>query len=140
MKIHRITPDFAVSGQCAPEDFSKIAAWGFTTLLCNRPDRENPVTLQASRLRAPAETAGLRFEMLPIIPGSLPPGHITDLQRLRQESAGPILAYCASGMRSALLWALSEAGSRPTDHILRDTAAVGFVLESLRPQLDALSG
>ena len=40
--------------------------------------------------------------------------------------AGPAFAYCRSGNRSAVLWALTQAGERPAGEILR-IAADGWV-------------
>ena len=55
------------------------------------------------------------------------------------SSDGPIVAYCASGNRSAVMWALANAGDMETDQILAATAAAGYPLEGLRGQIDAIA-
>ena len=55
-------------------------------------------------------------------------------------SAGPTLAYCASGTRSSIVWSLGQAGDLPTDEIIAATAAAGYDLAGMRGQLDALAG
>ena len=52
MDIRRLTPDYAVSPQIAPEDLAQIKAEGFTTVIDNRPDAEIPADLHASAMRA----------------------------------------------------------------------------------------
>ncbi len=41
MKIAHVTDTFAVSPQPGPEDMQAIAATGFHTIICNRPDGED---------------------------------------------------------------------------------------------------
>ncbi|MDE3029426.1 MAG: TIGR01244 family phosphatase, partial [Paracoccaceae bacterium] len=40
MEIRALTPDYAVSPQIEPADVAAIKAAGYTTVICNRPDRE----------------------------------------------------------------------------------------------------
>ena len=47
------------------------------------------------------------------------------------ESEKPIFAYCKTGTRSSMLWALSESGKRSKDEILKLTTAAGYNLSSL---------
>ncbi|MBT8412600.1 MAG: TIGR01244 family phosphatase, partial [Octadecabacter sp.] len=53
--------------------------------------------------------------------------------------SGPVLAYCASGTRSSIVWALGQAGTMATDEIITAAAAAGYDLSGLKPQLDALA-
>ena len=49
----------------------------------------------------------------------------------------PVLAFCKSGMRAASLWALSQAGKRTTEEILREAMACGYDLTPLVPRIEA---
>jgi uncharacterized protein (TIGR01244 family) len=49
------------------------------------------------------------------------------------------VAYCASGNRSTIVWALGVAGEVPVDEILQCAAKNGYDLAWLRPQLEALA-
>ena len=135
MDIRRITPDYAVSPQIQPEDLPEIAAQGFRTVVCNRPDSENPAELSASVMRIAAEAAGLRFVDNPVTHPTMTPARIA----LQAEALGegPVLAYCASGTRSSVLWSLAQAGRMPADEIIAATARAGYDLSGLRPRLDA---
>lgn len=138
LDIREVTETYAVSPQIAPEDMAAIRERGFTTVICNRPDAENPPELQTAAMAAAAEAAGLRFVENPFAAGL--DLSIIDRQRTAVAAAdGPVLAYCRSGTRSATVWALAEAGQRPTDDILRATATAGYPMDGMRPQIDALA-
>ena len=52
---------------------------------------------------------------------------------------GPVVAYCASGMRSAVMWAFAQAGQIPTDEIITACEAAGYQMAGMRGQIDALA-
>jgi uncharacterized protein (TIGR01244 family) len=56
------------------------------------------------------------------------------------DAPRPLLAYCRSGTRSTLLWALAEAqrGSDP-DALADAAAAAGYDLAPVRLAMDALA-
>lgn len=138
MDIRRITPDYAVSPQIAPEDMPDIAAAGFRTLICNRPDSEIPMELSSEVMRVAAEAAGLAFVDNQVTHQTMTPERIETQTKALAD--GPALAYCASGTRSSVLWSLAQAGRMPTDDILRATAEAGYDLSALRPRLDLAKG
>ena len=137
MDIRPITPDYAVSPQIAPSDMPAIVAAGFTCIICNRPDAENPPATQASAIQTAAEAAGLTFVNNPVTHQGLN----MDMVHTQRDAAavGKTLAYCASGTRSSVVWALSQAGTLSTDDILAATTHAGYDLGGMRPQLDSLS-
>ena len=135
MDIRRITPDYAVSPQIEPEDLPEIAAQGFRTLVCNRPDAENPMELSSEIMRVATEAAGLRFIDNPVTHPTMTPERIAT--QVAALGDGPVLAYCASGTRSSILWSLGQAGRMPADDILSATARAGYDLSALRPRLDS---
>jgi uncharacterized protein (TIGR01244 family) len=108
-------------------------------VVCNRPDAEVPPDLQADAIRAAAEAEGLRFVMNPLSHGSLSMDHIETQGRALAESDGPVFAYCASGNRSSILWALSQAGRVATDDLVAAGARAGYNLEAVRPQIEMLA-
>lgn len=140
MDIRPLTPHYAVSPQIAPEDMPAIKAAGFTTIIDNRPDTEIPAELQTEQMRQAAEAAGLAFIANPVIGGGLTMDNVEAQKKGMEAASGPVLAYCASGNRSSQVWALSQAGQRPTDELIATPARHGYQLEGLRATLDALSG
>ena len=115
-------------------DAAAIAEAGFDTVICNRPDAEVPAELSAEALRAAVEAQGLRFVELPATRETIDDALIA----AQREAArgGRTLAYCASGTRCSVIWALGEAGSRPADAILEAAARAGYDLAPLRPRIE----
>ncbi|WP_264210011.1 TIGR01244 family sulfur transferase [Leisingera thetidis] len=140
MDARVITPRYSVSPQISAEDLPAIAAAGYKTVICNRPDEEVPPSHQAEAIRAAAETAGLRFELLPLTHQTMTPENVALQRELYEGCEGPVLAYCASGTRCSVAWALSQACDMSADDILQKTQAAGYQLDGLRPALDALAG
>lgn len=139
MDIRPLTERYAVSPQIAPEDVSAIAEAGYRTVICNRPDGEIPPDLQAHHIRKAVEAAGLRFVLNPVVGGAITLENVQAQGAAQQESDGPVLAYCASGNRSSIVWALSQAGNRPTDELIALTARHGYTLEPFRSTIDELA-
>ncbi len=135
MDARCITPRYFVSPQIAVEDIPAIAEAGFKSVICNRPDAEVPPSHQAEAIRAAAEAAGLHFEVLELTHQTMTPDNVALQRNLAEGCEGPVLAYCASGTRCSVIWALGQAGDMSADEILSATAAAGYQLEQLRPAL-----
>ncbi|WP_050930324.1 TIGR01244 family sulfur transferase [Aestuariivita boseongensis] len=139
MDIRQLTPRYSVSPQISAEDLAGIAAAGFTTVICNRPDEEVPPSHQAASIGAAAEAAGLSFKVLPITHQSMTPETVATQRDLVDGSDGPVLAYCASGTRCSVIWALDAAREMPVDDVLETARRAGYALDNLRPTLEAIS-
>lgn len=140
MDIRPIVPGYAVSPQISPSDAQAIADAGYVKVICNRPDEEVPPALQAQNMRAAIEAAGLQFEFAPVTHDSMTPERIAAHGESIAAASGPVLAYCASGTRCTILWALSQAGKMGTTDILSAAGNAGYALEPLRAKLDSLRG
>lgn len=140
MDIRPLTDAYAVSPQIDPEDIPAIKAAGFSVIIDNRPDGEIPPSHHTSVMQDAAAAAGLTFVANPVIGGMLTMANVEAQAKAIAEAKGPILAYCASGNRSSIVWALAHAGQRPTEELISIPARHGYNLEGLRPQLDALAG
>lgn len=139
MDIRRLTDTYAVSPQIMPEDVAAIAAAGFTAIVDNRPDGEIPPEVQTAAIRKAVEAAGLAYVVNPVIGGAITMDNVRLQGAAVAEATGPVFAYCASGNRSSIVWALSQAGTRPTDELIGAAARFGYNLEPMRAQIDALS-
>lgn len=139
MDIRRLTDTYAVSPQIALEDLPALKAAGFTTIIDNRPDAEIPADLQAAVLRQASEAMGLTFIVNPIIGGGMTVDNVAAQRAAIEAASGPVFAYCASGNRSSVVWALAHAGQMPTDDLIQIPARFGYQLEGVRGQIDALA-
>ena len=138
MDIRPLSPTYAVSPQIGVEDIGTIADAGYRTIICNRPDGEVPPSHQAAAIKAAATSAGLAFVTIPVTHQTLNMDMVAAQKAAMDGADGPVLAYCASGTRSSIVWSLAVADQMPADDIIAATTAVGYSLDGLRPQLDAI--
>lgn len=139
MDIRAITPIYAVSPQIAPEDLAAIRAAGYTTIINNRPDGEIPPHLQHRQMQAAATVLGLTYVQNTVIGGAMTDANVVAQGAALAAASGPVFAYCASGNRSSVVWALANAGKMPTDDLIALPAKFGYQLEGLRGQINALA-
>ena len=80
----------------------------------------------------------MEFRSIPLVMGSLSPTHIEETAAALTQMPGPVLMFCASGMRSSMLWALSQVSSRQlsADEAIDAAAGAGYDLSGLRPMLN----
>jgi uncharacterized protein (TIGR01244 family) len=107
MTVYRLSENCAVSSQIQPADVAAIAAEGFTTIICNRPDGEDFGQPTADDVATACDAHGVTFKMLPIDRNGLTMAMVEDFQSAVDASEGPVLAYCRSGQRSSVLWQAS---------------------------------
>jgi len=137
MDIRPLTDYLSVSPQIALEDMPAIAAAGFGTVICNRPDSEVLPALHATRMAEAAEAAGLTFVINPAVHSGMTADLIERQKRAIEASQKPVLAYCQSGTRCTVIWMLSEAATTPADDLIDIAAKAGYPLHALKPQLEA---
>ena len=139
MEIRALTPTYAVSPQIALEDLAVIKAAGYTTIINNRPDGEIPPHLHHAAMQAAAEAIGLTYVQNTVIGGAMTEANVVQQGAAITAATGPVFAYCASGNRSSVVWALANAGMMPTDDLIGLPARFGYQLEGLRSQIDILA-
>lgn len=104
LSFRRIDGDFAVSGQITPDDVAKVAAAGFKSILCARPDQEEPGQPSFGLISQAAAKAGLKAEHIPVS-GQLTEGAMIRMERAMADLPRPIFGYCRSGARAGSLYA-----------------------------------
>ena len=139
MDIRQITDRYFVAPQIDPADLPDIAAAGIKTVICNRPDAEVPPAFQADAMEVAARAAGLEFFRRPLTHQTMTPDVVGAHMELAEGSDGPVLAYCASGTRSTVVWCLGQAGQMDCDDILRTAREGGYDLDALRPTIEAIA-
>lgn len=139
MDIRPLSETYAVSPQITPDDIPVLAAAGFTLVICNRPDTEVPADLAAEALRPLVEAAGMGFVVNPVI-GSALTMEMVEAQRAAIDGTeGKVFAYCASGNRSSIVWALALAGRQPTDALIDACTPYGYQTAQFRDLIDRLA-
>ena len=108
MNYRQITDHYSVSGQIIPEEVAAIKAAGFRSVICNRPDGEQPGQPSADSVRAAAEAAGLEFRYIPVVGGQITERNVAEQAAALDNLPGPVFAYCRSGARCTNLFALAR--------------------------------
>ena len=137
MDIRQITPRYFVSPQIDPSDMEELRAAGITLVLCNRPDAEVPPSHDSDAMRKAAEAAGLKFENQPLTHQTMIPDVIARNRACGVETGEVVLAYCASGTRSTIAWALGQAGEMPAEEIVAAARAGGYDISNISHALNA---
>jgi uncharacterized protein (TIGR01244 family) len=105
MDVRQITESYSVSPQVTPDEIAAIKAAGFKTVICNRPDGEQPGQPSHDAIQAAVEAAGLTFRYIPVVSGQMTMENVEDQAAALDEVEGPVLAYCRSGTRCTNLYA-----------------------------------
>ena len=125
--IRQLDERTLVCGQIAPEEVPELAARGVTMIVNNRPDGEEPDQPRASDIEQAAKQAGIAYRFVPILRG-IGPADVECMQQAMREAAdGTLLAFCRSGTRSALTWALARRqDGLPREQIERRLTEAGI--------------
>jgi uncharacterized protein (TIGR01244 family) len=109
MDIRQVTDDYAVSGQIAADDIAAIKEAGFRSIICNRPDNEQPGQPSAAEIAVAAQAAELVFRHIPFVSGQMTEEDIEKMVEALDEIPGPVFAYCRSGARSTNIFLAAKS-------------------------------
>ena len=118
-----------VDGQIAPADVAALKTLGVTMIVNNRPDGEDEGQPTSDEIEAAATAAGIEYRHVPIARGMGP----SDIEAMRDAmhaaGEGKIFAYCRSGNRSTLAWAVAKnEDGVPREELERCAEGAGFTL------------
>lgn len=134
--MRELPGDVFVAGQLLPEHLTRLAEQGVQAFINNRPPGEHPAQPQTAALREAAAASGAEFADIPMTT-RLTPELIARSEAAFAELPRPIVAFCASGTRSAALWAFAHAGRLGVDGVMDALSQAGFPLDAIRPQIEA---
>ena len=131
MNIREIDEGLSVSPQIRLADMPAIKQAGFRAILCNRPDGEAADQPAFEHIEAAAKAEGLTAAYLPIISGAMKEDDGPAFGKALMALPGPVLAYCRSGTRSTIAWALSQAGQVPAAEIVHKAEKAGYDISAV---------
>ncbi|THD64807.1 TIGR01244 family sulfur transferase [Phenylobacterium sp.] len=108
--FRRVTDDLSVAPQIGVADVAEAKAQGFTTIINNRPDGEDPAQPPGAAIEAAAKAAGLAYVHIPVR-GAPGPAEVEAVRAAVEQADGPVLAFCRSGTRSITTWSIGQAQS-----------------------------
>ena len=98
-----------VDGQIGPDDVATLKAMGVTLIVNNRPDGEDAEQPTSDEIEAAAKEHGRDYLHDPIARGLGP----SDIEAMREAmhsvGEGKLFAFCRSGNRSTLAWAVAKS-------------------------------
>jgi len=106
---HPLDDKTLIGGQIAPADVAGLKQQGVSTIVNNRPDGEDVGQPTSAEIEAAATAAGVDYRHVPIARG-LGPSDIEAMRAAMQSAGeGKLFAFCRSGNRSALAWAVAKS-------------------------------
>jgi uncharacterized protein (TIGR01244 family) len=134
-----LTPDLLVSPQISLEDVAEAARQGVTLIINNRPEDEAEDQVPGPDIEAAALKAGMAYVAIPITHSGFSEPQVHAMADALEGVDGMVLAYCRSGTRSTLLWALAESSQGGDPDALTNIAAkAGYDVNPIRPLMDML--
>lgn len=138
--FRQLTSEFCASPQIALADVDEAQARGFALIVNNRPEGEADDQVPGEQIEARAQAAGIAYRAIPVTHAGFSEDQVAAMADALASAGGPVLAYCRSGTRSTLLWALSQASLGIHPDILAESAARGgYDLAPIRGLLDMLA-
>ena len=134
-----LTDDIWVAPQIDVASVAEAAAQGVTMIINNRPEDESADQVAGDEIAAAAAAAGLGYVAIPITHSGFSQPQVQSMVAALDQAKGRVLAYCRSGTRSTLLWALAESSQGADADTLTEIAATaGYDVTPVRPLMDML--
>lgn len=135
----RVTDGFTVAPQIALSDVETLRERGFALVINNRPDGEETGQPTAAEIESAAQAAGIAYRAIPVA-GGFSQSQVAEMADAIAGAGGPVFAFCRSGTRSTLLWALAQAsqGGDP-DSIANAAALAGYDIAPVRAAVEQLA-
>lgn len=127
MILRELDDHTLVCGQVAPHEIAGLAEQGVTMVVNNRPDGEDSGQPLGGELEEAARSAGIAYRFVPVRYG-IGPAEIEGMREaITTAGDGKLLAFCRSGTRSALTWALAKrAEGAAAEELSRQLSDAGF--------------
>lgn len=103
MNVRKIDDNFAVTGQITPEQIKAVSDAGYKSIVCARPDNEEPGQPSFAEVARAAEEQGVQIVHIPVS-GMLGEGQVIRFHDAWENMPKPMLGYCRSGARAGSLY------------------------------------
>jgi uncharacterized protein (TIGR01244 family) len=143
--FRKVTDTFYAAPQISAADVTAAKERGITLIINNRPDGEEPSAPQGRDIAAAANAAGIAYIAIPVTHAGFSRPQIDAMMTALKHADGKVadgkvLAYCRSGTRSTLLWALAQAASGESPRVIAIRAEeAGYDVSPIAMMIDALA-
>jgi len=124
--MRQLTDTLSACAQLTQEDIKALSEQGVKTIICNRPDHEEPEQPSAASLQAYAESLGLQWFYQPVISGQVVDSQGDEFAEILAQAGTPIVAFCRSGARCGMLWALSQRRQQEPKMLVEHLKSSGY--------------
>lgn len=139
--FRKLTDTFFAAPQISLSDVAEAKAAGISLIINNRPEDESADQTSGAEIAAAAQAAGIAYVAIPVTHAGFAEWQVTAMADAIENADGKILAYCRSGTRSTLLWALARAAKGDHPAVLSEQAAdAGYDLSPVGAMMDMLRG
>ncbi len=138
--FRQITDKVFASPQIGLAEVTEAKAQGIVLIVNNRPEGESDDQTPGAEIEAAARAAGMDYVAIPVTHAGFSEAQVNAMAAALGAADGPVLAYCRSGTRSTLLWALAEAsrGAQPAT-LAASAASAGYDIVPVRAMVDMLA-
>lgn len=128
-----------VAPQIDSDAVAEAHARGVTLIVNNRPEGESDDQVPGAEIEAAARALGMDYVAIPVTHAGFSQAQVAAMAHALENAAGQVLAYCRSGTRSTLLWALAQAsiGEHPVK-LAEKAEAAGYDLSPVAGLMDML--
>ena len=139
--FRKLTDRVYASPQIGIGEVAEAKALGVALIVNNRPEGESDDQTPGEKIEAAAQAAGIAYVAIPVTHSGFSEPQVSAMREaLERAGDAPVLAYCRSGTRSTLLWALAEASAGADPEALAEAAAgAGYDLAPVAQLLDMLA-
>ncbi len=139
--FRKLNEKICVAPQIDCAAVEEAAAQGVTLIINNRPEDESADQTPGAEIEAAATAAGLAYVAIPVTHAGFAEWQVTAMAEALDTAEGKVLAYCRSGTRSTLLWALARASRGDHPAVLTEQAAdAGYDLSPIAAMMDMVRG
>ena len=138
--FRQITETVFASPQIGTDAIEAAKDMGIVRIINNRPEGESDDQTPGAAIEAAARAAGIDYVAIPVTNAGFSEVQVDAMRDALDSAGGPVLAYCRSGTRSTLLWALAraKAGDDPA-LIASKAAAAGYDVSPIRQLIEMLA-
>ena len=138
--FRQLSPRVFASPQIGLAEVTEAARLGVGLIVNNRPEGESDDQVPGAEIEDAARAAGIAYVAIPVTHAGFSEAQVKAMAEALASTQAPVLAYCRSGTRSTLLWALAEASRGANPQALAAAAAeAGYDITPVRALVDMLA-